>query len=239
MGAIARLRFSFLKGKRTRGLDFCLYECINRAVKTKTSTRERLLEAGLEILREGGARSLTVRGLVRRAGENPGTFVYYFKTRGEFLKALLEKWYAPLFRDVRLKPEGGMLPLDALKASLERALRFSFDNAPLIAQLLADYAAGEQEVTSFAKTLPMRHPKVILEKIRAAQEAGALVAGDPVNMLMYLIGATGLPVILCRFLVGDAGPETELFQTVNMLAHDGDALNRRLAWALRGIEYSH
>lgn len=200
-----------------------------------TSTRERLLEAGLDILRTRGARSLTVRNLVEKAGENPGTFVYHFKTRSAFLNTLLELWYAPLFREVRLRPGAGDLPLDALRGSLKRALDFVFDNAPIIAQLLADYVAGEREVAAFARTLPMRHPKVILEEIRAAQEAGSLVEGDPENMLMYLIGATGLPLILCRFLLGDAAPVTELFRNINHISLQRESLAQRLDWALLGI----
>lgn len=208
-------------------------------MKDAAPTRERLLDAGLEILRSGGARSLTVRSLVQKAGENPGTFVYHFKTRNAFLKTLLEQWYAPLFCQVRLHPGQGGAPMDALKASLERALVFACDNAPLIAQLMADFAAGEKEVAAFARTLPLRHPKVILDEIRAAQEAGTLVAGEPENMLMYLIGATGLPIILCRFLLGEVRPETELVKAINRLSGEREAMNQRLAWALRGIVRNH
>ncbi len=207
-------------------------------MKEPESTRDRLLAVGLQMLREGGVRSLTVRGLAQRAGENPGTFVYHFKTRNAFLQTLLEQWYAPLFRGVRLQLEVGVSPMERLKASLEFTWKFAHDNAPLIAQLMADYAAGEEAVASFARTVPMRHPRMILDAIREALRAGCLIEAEPENLLMYLIGAVGLPVLVCRFLLGDMQPQTGLFHAVNRIALDREASRLRLEWALKGIERS-
>lgn len=200
------------------------------------STRDRLLSVGLQMLGEGGVRSLTVRGLVQRAGENPGTFVYHFKTRSAFLQLLLEQWYAPLFRGVRLSIEAGAPPMERLKASLEHALFFAHENAPLIAQLMADYAAGEQAVAEFARTVPMRHPRMILEAIREALREGCLTEAEPENLLMYLFGAVGMPVIVVRFLLGGIRPSSGLFDNINRIALSPEASRLRLDWALRGIQ---
>lgn len=208
-------------------------------MKVPKSTRERLLAVGLQMLCEGGVRSLTVRGLVQKAGENPGTFVYHFKKRSAFLQTLLEQWYAPLFRGVRISVEAGAPPMERLKTSLEYALSFAHENAPLIAQLMADYAAGEQAVAEFARTVPMRHPRMILDAIRETLRAGCLIEAEPENLLMYLFGAVGMPVIVARFLIGGMQPASGFFHNINRIAFDQEASRLRLAWALRGIQQPH
>lgn len=207
-----------------------------REMNEPETTRDRLLSVGLQMLGEGGARSLTVRGLVQRAGENPGTFVYHFKTRSAFLQTLLEQWYAPLFRGVCLSVEAGAPPMVSLKASMEHALSFVHEHAPLIAQLMADYAAGEREVAVFARTVPMRHPRMILDAIGEALREGCLVDAEPENLLMYLFGAVGMPVILSRFLLGDMRPASALLDKIGRIALEPEASRLRLAWALRGIQ---
>jgi DNA-binding transcriptional regulator YbjK len=55
------------------------------------ATRERLLNATLELLATGGSRAVTHRGVAEAAGAAHGSTRYYFATRDELVRAALRK----------------------------------------------------------------------------------------------------------------------------------------------------
>lgn len=199
------------------------------------STREKLIAVGLEILQEGGAGSLTVRGVAQRAEENLGTFVYYFHTRDEYLRELLETWYAPLLNGISTGNSLESDPMLHLKQTVIYAIDFMLENARLIALLLKDLSAGEQSVKDFARTIPMRHPLIIMKAIRQAQQGGYIVSGEAEALLTYLAGAVSLPILFCAFFLGYYIPETSVFKGIVQNSFSRDATLKRLEWALKGI----
>ncbi len=204
-------------------------------MKGNLSTREKLIEVGLEILQDGGVGSLTVRGVAQRAGVNLGTFVYYFHTRDEYLRELLETWYAPLLKGISTGNFSESDPMLHLKQTVIHAIDFMLENARLISLLIKDLSAGEKSVKDFVRTIPMRHPLIIMNAIRQAQQRGYIVAGEEEAILVYLAGAISLPTLFCSFLLGYYTPESSVFKAIVRNSFSRGSALKRMEWALKGI----
>lgn len=94
-----------------------------------SETRDLLLTAGIELLREGGYEYVGTVALLERAGVPRGSFYHHFGSKRAFALAVAERWFAD--------GERAFEPLlsDATRPPLVR-LRAYFE------ALIADYVAG-------------------------------------------------------------------------------------------------
>ena len=195
----------------------------------RKSTREHLLNTGAMIVGESGLRALTVRGLSLRAGTNTGSFVYHFGNREAFLTELLERWYEPLFTGIRTHANIHLPAFEKLEAILGDVMEF-------IAQLVLDALAGEQAAIRFISGIHTRHPLVLLETIREAQQEGSVLMGDPMNILIYLVCCGGAPFILSGQLqVHDPKAARPVLDLLGSILNDPESARQRTTWTLRGI----
>lgn len=206
-------------------------------MKKGQSTREHLLNTGAMIVRESGLRGFTVRGLSLRAKTNPGSFVYHFGNREAFLEVLLERWYEPLFTGVRTHAHVTHQPtFTKLQVMVEDIMNFLLNHGQFIAHLVLDALAGEQAAIRFISSLPTRHPLVLLETIREAQKEETIVAGDPMNILIYLACSGAAPFILSGQLeVHDAQAARPVLDMLGSLLTNPESARQRIHWALQGI----
>ena len=203
----------------------------------RKSTREHLLNTGAMIVGESGLRALTIRGLSLRAGTNTGSFVYHFGNREAFLNELLERWYEPLFTGVRTHANIHLPAFEKLEAILEDVMEFLLRHGQFIAQLVLDALAGERAAIRFISGIHTRHPLVLLETIREAQEEGSVLQGDPMNILIYLVCCGGAPFILSGQLqVHDPNAVRPVLDLLG--SNDPESARQRMTWALRGIRQS-
>lgn len=199
------------------------------------SSRETLLRVGLEMAQAGGFRSISVRGLCQRAQANTGTFVYHFGTRQAFVTELIETWYGPLFARLMLQYDRQAEPRVRLQAMLGQLLAFLITNASFVAQLLQDAIAGEEAVRQFISELSPRHPRLLLQCIKEAQQAGEFCAAPPLHVMMFIMSSLGLPVILRAMTTGHALLPEVIQQSLEEFAADPVHLEQRLQWAFKGL----
>lgn len=204
-------------------------------MKPNNATRQQLLDCGLAMAKEAGLRALTVRGLCQRAGVNPGSFVYHFGSRDRYLAELLENWYAPLFRHMQSQLQQQASALPRLQTLLRQLLAFVAEHGELIAHMLLDAAAGETAAQGFLSTLAPRHPKLLLQSIADAQQAGELERGDPLHQALFLMAALGLPALAQHIIAGKPLLPSLIQQAFNTYAIDPRHIEQRLQWALRGL----
>lgn len=198
-------------------------------------TRERLLAAGLVLARRGGLRALTVRAVAARAQVNLGSFVYHFGSRDAFVVELVERWYAPLFRQLQLDADAPDAPVQALRHALLHLMDWLVANRRFVGQLLLDAGAGERGARQFLRSLDARHPSLLHALVLRAQDAGSLRRDDAWHQLMFLMSTLAMPVLLFH-LAGRGGmPAPDLLQALAALSTDADAIRQRLDWALAGL----
>jgi AcrR family transcriptional regulator len=198
-------------------------------------TRERILRHGRQIVTQAGLRGLTVRRLAARAHVNLGTFVYHFGTRDAFITELMESWYAPLYTRLKLTADEHLAPLARLHRFLLQFASFLVENRPLIRNLIMDAFDGERAALRFIRSLAARHPALLFELIRQAQQAGELPAGDPLQAGIFLAGATVLPSIWIGILLPKDFVPAPLRSVIQQLAVAPEQIEQRFEWALDGV----
>jgi AcrR family transcriptional regulator len=199
------------------------------------STRERLLRAGARLARRNGLRALTVRGVCELAGVNLGSFVHHFGSRDAFVAELIEDWYGPLLSELNATVDRAQPPADRLRALLLQLGDWAAANSRFIAHVLMDAAAGEVAAQGFVRTLADRHPALILKVIREGQRARSLPRGEPLNVLLFLMGAIALPILLADRLAEARLVPDPLAQALLGVARDRRQRTRRVDWALAGL----
>lgn len=199
------------------------------------STRVLLLDTGLQMAREAGLRKLTVRGLAARAGVNPGSFVYHFGSRDAFLSEMIETWYQPLFARLQLRNDPALPPLVRLRDMVLQVMDFLLAHREFVTQLYQDVAAGEVAAVRFVRSLAGRHPLLMLQAVEAAQRQGELVAGHPVQLLMFIMAPLGGPVLLTQMISGLETVPPGWRDMAATFAFEREHIAQRLAWALRGL----
>jgi len=197
-------------------------------------TRERLLQAGLDIARRHGVKALTVRAVAAQAQANLGSFVHHFGTRDAYVEELIERWYAPVFEQLQLSA-AALPPLNALKAVLLQLAGWLVQHRGFVLQLLLDAGAGEAAAQRFLRSLDHRHPALLLRLVVQAQEAGALRAGEPMPMMIFLMTSLALPVLMFHLLGASGAAPPALLQALGHYCTDEAQLAQRLNWALRGL----
>jgi len=112
--------------------------------RTTDQTRELIFQACGQILREQGARSLTLEAVARQAGLSKGGLLYHFPNKETLVQALFE-YHAAKFdaRLLKLAEEEGRSQGGWLRAYMQASVEEILDpeNAGLLVSL---YAAGEE-----------------------------------------------------------------------------------------------
>lgn len=204
-------------------------------MKKDIHTHEHLLNVGFEMFLEDGSRNITVRKLAQRANVNSGVFSYHFGSRENYLTELLERWYAPMFNSVQMTMGSNLPPLEGLRAIILEVLDYVAKYGKLIAHLFLDAKSGEQAARKFANNVPLRHPRVILQAIKRAQDAGCIIQEDPVRLLLYLVSVTEAPMIMQHMIHGATDLPPAMMQDVRVILDDPTSAAQRLDWALKGI----
>ncbi|HVN41460.1 MAG TPA: TetR/AcrR family transcriptional regulator, partial [Steroidobacteraceae bacterium] len=171
---------------------------VRTASPPRHSTRDQLLAKGREIVLRSGFQGLTVREVAAAAGANLGSFVYHFGTRERFLRELIEEWYAPLMSRITDVAGGEGRPLERLRGGILQLVEYGRAQHGFLGRLLMAAAAGEPAVREFASTLFGRHPLVLVGLIAEAQADGSIVREQPLQVLMFLLGSAGLPLLLAN-----------------------------------------
>ena len=163
------------------------------AVDTEASTRERILNAALEVFAERGFDGARVRDIAERAGANLGLLTYYFTDKQQLWKAAVASAFAELGAELAgvLAHDGG----DDL-ADLERIIRHFVRfvaRRPAFMQLMND--EGKRDGTRM-RWLVDTHVRPLYEgmrqRVERAQRRGVLAPVSPVHLHYIVLGAAGL-----------------------------------------------
>lgn len=82
-----------------------------------------ILDAATAVLVEEGAAQLSTRRIAARAGVHPGNVQYYYRTKADIVRALLQRYLAASVRDIETRLAArGATPAARLQATLDGIL---------------------------------------------------------------------------------------------------------------------
>ncbi len=182
-----------------------------------------------------GCDRITVRGVCQQAGANLGSFVYHFGSREAFVAEVIERWYGPLLEQMSATVDRALPPAERLRELVLQLGDWAAANSRFITHVLMDAASGEAAAQQFVRSLANRHPALILRVVAEAQRARELPRGEPLNVLLFLMGAVALPILLTDRLAEARLAPAELTRTLVRFAREREHRVQRLDWALRGL----
>lgn len=195
------------------------------------SIDQLLLDAGLALLPLTGCASLSVRRLTEHAGVNLGMFHYHFKSKENFIKAVLQRTYEEMFAALALRVNPAHPALHNLRDALGVLGNFGLKNRLLLVRILGDAMCGEPLATAFLRDNLPRHIEVIASLVRQAQAEGSLVSGAPVaQVIAFMVGAVAAPILAAAVLEKTAGANGQAAPLMS-----AQALAQRIEFALRGL----
>ena len=194
------------------------------------SIDQLLLDAGLALLPLTGCADLSVRRLTEHAGVNLGMFHYHFKTKENFIKAVLQRTYEEMFAALALRVNPAHPPLRNLRDALGVLGSFGLKNRRLLVRILGDAMGGEPLATGFLKDNLPRHIKVIASLVQQAQSDGSLASAPLPQVIAFMAGAVAAPILAATALEKTPGAEG---QAALLLSEQ--ALAQRIEFALRGL----
>jgi AcrR family transcriptional regulator len=176
---------------------------------------------------------LSVRKLTEHAGVNLGMFHYHFRNKDNFVRTLLQRTYESMFAALSLTVEPQRAPLDNLRAALTVLARFGRQHRRLLLRIAVDALGGERLAADFLRNNLPRHLAVLRRLLEQAQRQGLLQPLPLPQLVAFLAGAVGAPVLLGTALELHAGAETAALIERHVLSDA--AIAQRIELALRAL----
>ena len=198
---------------------------------------QRLLDAGLELLPLTGCAGLSVRRLTEHAGVNLGMFHYHFKSKDNFIRAVLQRTYEAMFSALTLEVDATATPLHNLRGALRVLAHFGRAHRHLLVRILADAMAGEAAAREFLQANLPRHIGIVGALIAQAQQRGEFRAAPPPQVLAFIAAGVASPILIGTAMQGAGGPPEAGALIEEHLLSDA-AIEARIDAALRAWQPS-
>jgi len=157
---------------------------------------QALLDAGLALLPRTGTRNLSVRQVVEHANVNLGMFHYHFRTKENFVRAVLERMYAEMFAQLELQVVAEDSAPESLRKLLSTLARFARRHRLLMVRLVSETMGGESLPADFLRRNVPRHLHLIAETLARGQRDGTIVGGAVPSLVAFIVGAVAGPLLL-------------------------------------------
>jgi AcrR family transcriptional regulator len=141
--------------------------------------RNALIQAGLELLAEGGAQELDLRKVARRAGVSHAAPYRHFADKQALIAAINEEGFHLLAERIRSTlREVSDEPVEQLLGVALAYVRFAKENPWLMREMFSGITI-ERETFESLRTASKSVYRLYAEVIRSGQERGKIVDGDP------------------------------------------------------------
>ena len=157
---------------------------------------QALLDSGLALLPQTGTRNLSIRQVVEHANVNLGMFHYHFRTKENFVRAVLERMYEEMFEQLELQVVAADPAPEGLRKLLSTLARFARKHRLLMVRLVAETMGGEALPADFLRRNVPRHLKLIAEILARGQRDRTIVEGAIPSLVAFVVGAVAGPLLM-------------------------------------------
>jgi TetR/AcrR family transcriptional repressor of nem operon len=161
----------------------------------KPSHREKLLEAGFEVVLERGYCGASVRDIVQAAGAPQGSFTNHFATKDAFCLELLNRYFAMVEENIRLTLRNDAAkPLARLEEWLDILIRFlkkaGMRNGCLIGNFSAEAGEHSEPIRHRLGEVTREIHRSVTYCLEAAVKAGELHSSADCDELAQFLYAS-------------------------------------------------
>lgn len=164
-----------------------------------TDSRERILDAAIEVIAQRGYSSAGIQEIVELSGTSKGSFYFHFPSKEEMVASLVERMSDKLIARIQYAANAQPTPLHRLVASLDELMAI-FSRQHNIARVLLLNIIGHGKATD-RKFLPMRErfSGLIKRDLDEAIKAGQIASTDTELASQMWVGA--LYEVILRWLL--------------------------------------
>lgn len=184
-----------------------------RAAAEDSATRVALVRCGTELLTQQGFHATGIEDVLARVGVPKGSFYYYFQSKQDFGRAVIDNYAGYFARKLeRLLGDGAQPPIARLRAFVDDAAaamqRFEFKRGCLVGNLGQELAGLNDEYRAQLEAVLRDWQSRFAAVLSEAQAAGELASdADPAAIAEFFwIGWEG--AILRSKLTRSAAPLT-------------------------------
>ena len=156
---------------------------------------QALIDAGLELLREGGAEALTLRAVARAAGVSQTAPYRHFRDRGALVGAVAQAAFARLGTAIGRALQKGEPGLPALRRGLAAYVRFAVEHPAEYRVMFGAELAARDDLPDL-EAAALGAFAILRDGIARLQERGLLGEGDaPVRAISAWATLHGLAML--------------------------------------------
>ena len=162
--------------------------------KRSVQTRDRLVEAAIEVFSQRGFKAATTRDIVQVAGVALASVPYYFKTKEQLWKAAVDRVYEGfnerLVERRRQYPEGDSRAQS--RSQLREFLLFTAGRPEFIRLLLHEGTSDTERMRWYVEKHLRPQFDYVRGEVEKAQRDGYGRVGSPEHIFFMIIGSVGL-----------------------------------------------
>jgi AcrR family transcriptional regulator len=193
-----------------------------------------LIETARQNFADTGWSGLNIRDICTRAGVNLGMFHYYFKTKEEFGRIVLQEVYEEIFAKLITNIDSQRPAFDNLKSLLITFGKITREYRSFFASLLVDIKKNEPIVLEFVKKNFPRHLTIVRSLILECQKQQIVIDLPVEQIMVFLAGSLLLGSILFSFAETHL-EHTPLIGLLHAAVMTDEAILQRIDMALKGI----
>ena len=152
----------------------------------QSARRQRVLEAAMQLAREGGYEAVQMRDVAARAGVALGTVYRYFTSKDQLLAAVWADWRAALENRLHSgQPLEGCSRAERVTDFLRRATRPLERNPKLAAALVMSYASSDGGASAHQREVASWMTRIVVEVLEGLPEDEAQAIREVLGHVWY------------------------------------------------------
>lgn len=177
------------------------------ASNRKQETRDRILEAALEVFAEKGYHETNVDDIVNASNTSKGGFYFHFPSKREIFLTLIDEMGKILVEKIEAEAKTGWTAKEKARLALRKGLQIFTKYRELTKFLLIKAFATGQAFEEERKKIHANLEKIFQSYLEEAKEDGAISASVDTALIAALwVGAINHVVI--KFVLNETQPKT-------------------------------
>jgi AcrR family transcriptional regulator len=155
------------------------------SVKDGVETRERLLQAAVDLYSAKGFGGASVEDVVRRAGVTKGAFYHHFESKAHLIMAIHNGFVDLQIGEITGIVEKGLTPEETLAEAIVVIVRNVLNRKESVTLFIREYPAMPKNIDPVVRARRREYEQLLVGVIDRGREIGVFHTELPTNVLLY------------------------------------------------------
>jgi AcrR family transcriptional regulator len=155
------------------------------SVKDGVETRERLLQAAVDLYSAKGFGGASVEDVVRRAGVTKGAFYHHFESKAHLIMAIHNRFVDLQIADIAAIVDQGLAPPETLAEAIIVNFRNMINHKESVSLFMREYPAMPKNIDPVVRARRREYEQLLVGVIDRGREIGVFHTELPTNVLLY------------------------------------------------------